>query len=1703
MRAVPARLSTFISLALYLLTSFLAQAAVGPLTSLSLPDTAKYQKVLKDEELRMSIVNNNNPSNVQREAITAGYHDHQFNQYISDKLPLDRRAYDTRDVSCLQEVYNSTDTLGKTSVIIIFYNEALSTLLRTVTSVLYRTPYDMLNEIILVDDGSKMPHLKERLGKKIEKMSKVKLVRLPTRQGLIRAKVEGARVAKGDVLMFLDSHCEVNDGWLEPLLDRIKADNRTVAVPVIDAIDADTFEVRTAILQRGMFSWSLTFIWMDITEGERAQLSKFAEPLTSPAMAGGIFAISRKYFEEIGTYDEGMDTWGGENIEMSFRVWMCGGRIETLPCSRVAHVFRNKSPYDFKGKDPAETIGRNLNRAAEVWMDEYATIYYNMTGNARYDPGDVSERKKLREDLKCHSFRWYLDHITPDLFVPIPENYFASGFIMNYGTSMCVHQDSPGEVARFNSVVQTVMTPCTETNNRIWYFTHQPSVANQLRNEDTFGSRCLWVGSDRSGKSEMAQVVRCHDQDWAGTTTWEYDEHHRFVHRASGRCLTAQGRRLVVSPCLSPTEDNNDIPFRNQQWVIVTDLHQDISSHSLQNDDHDSDADFHLKVPLSTISLPSDEKLLQIKDDEQYRKGELARQRSEEEEQEYQQGYKKNQFNQYISDRISLHRRSYDTRDSRCLEKRYYPIEQLNSTSVIVIFYNEARSTLLRTVWSIIDRTPPELLIEVILVDDGSTMPHLHEQLEKEVADIPKTKLLRLGERVGLIQAKVRGAQIAQGEVLMFMDSHCEVNDGWLEPLLDRIKYDPKIVAIPVIDAIDFETFEHLTSILQKGTFSWTLTFYWQDITDHEKSQRKSATDIVTSPTMAGGIFAISRKYFEEIGTYDEGMDTWGGENIEMSFRVWMCGGRLETLPCSRVAHVFRNKSPYDFKGKDPAETIGRNLNRAAEVWMDEYADVYYNLTGNRKYDIGDLSDRKELRAKLQCRSFKWYLDNVAPEMFVPVSGNYAAFGAIRNLGSGKCVHQDSPGEVARFHSVVPANARDCSETQGRTWYYTTQDSVAGELRNEDAFGSRCLWTGRGRYDAAGQVEAESVQVVRCHDKEYTGEVVWVHDGSGRLVHDASGRCLTVISSEDEKNNLVVAPCTEEIDPLQQWSIEDVGKGTVGNRHVTLSDISMPSQEKYERVLADEKLRINILEQPRTPEEEQEYEEGYRNNQFNQFISDRISVHRRSYDTREVNCLYEQYSPINPLFAASVIIIFYNEAYSTLLRTLWSVVDRTHPSLLKEIILVDDGSTMPHLHEQLEKELADIPKTKLLRLGERVGLIRAKVSGAQIAQGEVLMFLDSHCEVNDGWLEPLIERIRIDPNTVAIPVIDAIEFETFEHRTSILQRGMFSWALSFHWLDLTEHEKALRSQMHVDEPLISPAMAGGIFAINKTFFENIGTYDEGMDTWGGENIEMSFRVWMCGGRLETLPCSRVGHVFRNKSPYDFKGKDPAETIGRNLNRAAEVWMDEYADVYYNLTGNRKYGFGDVPLSDRRELREKLRCHSFQWYLDNIAPDMFAPSPQNYLVSGWIRNRGSGQCVHQDSPGDMARFHSILPSKVVDCAQSAGRVWYLTTQTAISGELRNEDAFGSRCLWAEHSASQEAADSVQVIRCHMYEKLGTVSWDMDEYGHIMHRSSQRCLTQRGARLVVAPCVHGHSSQQWEFIAPVDVSNGEEVTSHVEL
>lgn len=178
-----------------------------------------------------------------------------------------------------------------------------------------------------------------------------KLLKLHKREGLVAARLAGARVATGKTLTFLDAHCECSPGWLEPLLARVKEDRKKVVSPVIDIISDDNFSyIKSFEMHWGAFNWQLHFRWFALEKSElQKRQTDIAEPFRTPAMAGGLFTIERDYFFEIGSYDEEMKIWGGDNLEMSFRIWQCGGELEIVPCSHVGHLFRKSSPYTFPG----------------------------------------------------------------------------------------------------------------------------------------------------------------------------------------------------------------------------------------------------------------------------------------------------------------------------------------------------------------------------------------------------------------------------------------------------------------------------------------------------------------------------------------------------------------------------------------------------------------------------------------------------------------------------------------------------------------------------------------------------------------------------------------------------------------------------------------------------------------------------------------------------------------------------------------------------------------------------------------------------------------------------------------------------------------------------------------------------------------------------------------------------------------------------------------------------------------------------------------------------------------------------------------------------------------------------------------------------------------------------------------------------------
>nr|XP_048699349.1 polypeptide N-acetylgalactosaminyltransferase 14 isoform X4 [Caretta caretta] len=402
-------------------------------------------------------------------------------------------------------------------------------------------------------------------------------------------------------------------------------------------------------------------------------------------------------------------------------------------------------------------------------------------------------------------------------------------------------------------------------------------------------------------------------------------------------------------------------------------------------------------------------------------------------------------FNQRESERIPSDRAIRDTRHYRCTTLHYRL--DLPSTSIIITFHNEARSTLLRTIRSVLNRTPVYLVHEIILVDDFSNDPDDCHLLGK----LPKVKCLRNRQREG---SNPRGQSSYRHHQL----GHFCLCGRFLGP------------------------------------------------------ERRT-------PIIAGGLFVIDKTWFNHLGKYDTAMDIWGGENFEISFRVWMCGGSLEIIPCSRVGHVFRKKHPYVFP-EGNANTYIKNTKRTAEVWMDEFKQYYYAArpaAQGRPY--GDIQSRLELRKSLKCQTFKWYLENVYPELRIPEESLYQS-GMIRQRQ--RCLEsQKSEDQEFPILSLSPCISSKGVAAVAQEWTYTYNHQVRQQ---------QLCWSVYTLFPGS--------QVLLSPCKEGDGKQRWGKVGS-HIEHMASRLCLDTEMMGDTNEStreLVINPC-ESTAMSQRWDM--------------------------------------------------------------------------------------------------------------------------------------------------------------------------------------------------------------------------------------------------------------------------------------------------------------------------------------------------------------------------------------------------------------------------------------------------------------------------------------------------------------------------------------------------------------------------------------
>jgi GT2 family glycosyltransferase len=211
----------------------------------------------------------------------------------------------------------------------------------------------------------------------------------------------------------------------------------------------------------------------------------------------------------------------------------------------------------------------------------------------------------------------------------------------------------------------------------------------------------------------------------------------------------------------------------------------------------------------------------------------------------------------------------------------------------------------------------------------------------------------------------------------------------------------------------------------------------------------------------------------------------------------------------------------------------------------------------------------------------------------------------------------------------------------------------------------------------------------------------------------------------------------------------------------------------------------------------------------------------------------------------SVVIISRNEG-SELAATVENLL-ATSGEHEMEIVVVDDGST-----DGSTEFLTAFPRIRLLR-SEGIGVARARNLGATHANGSVIVFSDAHVRAPEGWFGPMLRALE-DPQVGACaPMIYSSANPT--------KRG-YGLYFTGHDLNTKWHGKRPAGPMEV------AVLPGCFLAMRRHVFEVTGGLDAGMRQLGGNDSELSFRLWTFGYKLLVIPDVEVGHLFRRSAPYE-------------------------------------------------------------------------------------------------------------------------------------------------------------------------------------------------------------------------------------------
>jgi GT2 family glycosyltransferase/glycosyltransferase involved in cell wall biosynthesis len=190
-------------------------------------------------------------------------------------------------------------------------------------------------EVVVVDNASPDETATE-LRKEVEG---ARLIFKDQNAGFGAASNEGAAVATGEYLCFLNSDAIVQPGWLEPLLEVLESDpSAGAAIPMLLNPDETIQEAGSVVDFDG---WALA-----LGSGEPSDRMEYRFRREVDFGSAACLLISRSKFLEVGGFDEAYGIGYYEDVDLCFKLRAQGLRTIYEPRSKVVHLRFGSSTAD-------------------------------------------------------------------------------------------------------------------------------------------------------------------------------------------------------------------------------------------------------------------------------------------------------------------------------------------------------------------------------------------------------------------------------------------------------------------------------------------------------------------------------------------------------------------------------------------------------------------------------------------------------------------------------------------------------------------------------------------------------------------------------------------------------------------------------------------------------------------------------------------------------------------------------------------------------------------------------------------------------------------------------------------------------------------------------------------------------------------------------------------------------------------------------------------------------------------------------------------------------------------------------------------------------------------------------------------------------------------------------------------------------------